>query len=47
MLLPQLLGLCVKQGKYSTDIGWMNENRVPETDLNTEAVKWKGESTYI
>lgn len=20
---------------------WMNENKVPETDLNTEAVKWK------
>lgn len=41
MQLPQLLELCVKHSRCSIGIGWVNENRVPEIDLNTEAVKRK------
>lgn len=31
----------VKHRRCSRGIGWMNENGIPENDLNTETVKWK------
>lgn len=31
----------VCETQYVLNRYWMNENRVPEIDLNTEAVKWK------
>lgn len=50
-LLPPHLLDCEKHSRCSIDTGWMNENRVPEIDLNMEAVKWKalqvGVDTYL